>query len=165
VHALDILQPSYVLLLYWFNPSVCLAMLLSQGDYSSSYERFDFQVSIGKRGIAYLTASMFDVVNEEDHDDPEQQYSQVTARREVGYLQDRVAVGQSQGQRKSSNTKKKQGGEKKEAAASLLSCRSTCGTCRSVGTRSTGNGWSWPSRRRRGTGGRWCRAPTAARSW
>jgi hypothetical protein len=119
VHALDILQPSYVLLLYWFNPSVCLAMLLSQGDYSSSYERFDFQVSIGKRGIAYLTASMFDVVNEEDHDDPEQQYSQVTARREVGYLQGRVAVGQSQGQRKSSNTQKKTGRRKKRGGGVL----------------------------------------------
>jgi hypothetical protein len=90
-------------------------MLLNKGDYSSSYKRFDFQVSIGKRGLAYLTASMFDVVNKENHDDPEQKYGQVTARREVRYLQDKVPVGQSQEQSKSSNTltKRKNREEKK----------------------------------------------------
>jgi hypothetical protein len=46
---------------------------------------------------------MVDVVNEEYHDDPEQQNGQVTARREVGYLQDGLPIGHSQEQSKSSN--------------------------------------------------------------
>jgi hypothetical protein len=36
--------------------------------------------------FTYLTANMFDVVNQEDHNNPKQDNSQVTARREVGYL-------------------------------------------------------------------------------